>query len=221
MSLLHVVRLPLGLALKVTADSSLVEADALRVIEHQYPHIHAPFLVDYVASPSRHYIVSSWIDGDVASDVWEDLSESELTRLAQDIRSQMVSTRAIDQQKELRIYNASPSPISDVRMQWRDDPMSFDSGLDFSSSVWPGLDVPRRAPLREELRPLQEQNDVTVVFTHGDMAPWNIIFPGGLDKWRRGDTRVVLIDWECAGWMPIYWEALKMSWLILEKDNPH
>ncbi|OAG38277.1 hypothetical protein AYO21_07503 [Fonsecaea monophora] len=50
------------------------------------------------------------------------------------------------------------------------------------------------------------------VFTHGDLNPFNIML--------RGDRVVGLIDWECAGWYPYYWEytavwlgsAARTSW---------
>jgi aminoglycoside phosphotransferase len=36
------------------------------------------------------------------------------------------------------------------------------------------------------------------VFTHGDLNPFNILV--------RGDEVAAIIDWECAGWFPNYWE---------------
>lgn len=99
--------------------------------------------------------------------------------------------------------------------------MSFNSWSDFTTAIWVGLKDPSLSKLRDDLRPFIERENVPVVFTHGDIAPWNLIFPGGLEKWKGGETRVVLIDWECAGWMPIYWDALKMAYLIFDKDDPH
>jgi serine/threonine protein kinase len=39
-----------------------------------------------------------------------------------------------------------------------------------------------------------------IVFTHGDIAPRNIIVQG---------NRITLIDWETAGWFPAHWEFCK------------
>lgn len=36
------------------------------------------------------------------------------------------------------------------------------------------------------------------VFTHADLNPFNILV--------RGDQVVGIVDWECAGWYPCYWE---------------
>lgn len=42
------------------------------------------------------------------------------------------------------------------------------------------------------------------VLTHGDLNPCNIMV--------RGDTVVGIIDWECSGWYPNYWEYTN-AWL--------
>ena len=48
------------------------------------------------------------------------------------------------------------------------------------------------------------RGDHAIVFTHGDIAPRNIIV--------RGDTVVALLDWEQAGWYPEHWEMVKAMW---------
>ena len=61
--------------------------------------------------------------------------------------------------------------------------------------------------------------DWTPVFTHGDLLPKNLMLPGGLEVWRAGGSLVCVIDWALAGWMPIYWEALKASWMEFEEHT--
>lgn len=46
------------------------------------------------------------------------------------------------------------------------------------------------------------------IFTHADIKPHNIILDNNND--------IVLIDWECAGWYPEYWEYTKSLFLINE-----
>lgn len=41
-----------------------------------------------------------------------------------------------------------------------------------------------RDMLQPLLRPLIERDGVPVVFSHGDLLPKNLIFPGGLNHWR-------------------------------------
>ncbi|OAX85359.1 hypothetical protein ACJ72_00248 [Emergomyces africanus] len=46
--------------------------------------------------------------------------------------------------------------------------------------------------------------DAPPVFTHGDLNPFNIIV--------HGDDVVGIVDWECAGWYPYYWEYTSAWW---------
>ena len=55
------------------------------------------------------------------------------------------------------------------------------------------------------------RNDHRIVFTHGDLAPRNILVKGG--------EVVALIDWEESGWFPEHWEFIKAMWCTgLEGD---
>lgn len=49
------------------------------------------------------------------------------------------------------------------------------------------------------------QHKHSVVFTHGDFRPANIIV-------RNGKVAAIL-DWELAGWYPEYWEFVKAFYL--------
>lgn len=42
------------------------------------------------------------------------------------------------------------------------------------------------------------------VLTHGNLNPFNVLL--------RGDMVVGLVDWECSGWYPNYWEYTS-AWL--------
>lgn len=50
----------------------------------------------------------------------------------------------------------------------------------------------------QELATFYRQAPSTSVLTHGDLSSLNILV--------RGDTVVGIIDWETAGWFPLYWE---------------
>lgn len=64
------------------------------------------------------------------------------------------------------------------------------------------------------------ERDVPIIFTHGDILPRNLILPISLDHWRATREPICIIDWETAGWMPLYWEALKATWLDHEEGTP-
>jgi hypothetical protein len=120
------------------------------------------------------------------------------------------------------ICNASGGPVNDPRIPWvaQENPRTFSSCQEFAAEVWTGLDWPsNRDTLQPELQPVIERDGVPIVFTHGDLLPRNMIFPGGLSRWRSGGEKICIIDWEYGGWMPNFWDPLKATWLECEPDT--
>jgi thiamine kinase-like enzyme len=67
--------------------------------------------------------------------------------------------------------------------------------------------------------PFIERDDVPIAFCHCDIGPPNLIFPGGLERWRAGQSSVCMIDCEYGAWMPVYWEALKTVFIVYDKKD--
>ena len=59
-------------------------------------------------------------------------------------------------------------------------------------------------PFAEVLATAQQMKTIThrIRFTHGDLMPHNIMIHNGHISG--------IIDWECAGWLPEYWEYVSM-----------
>ncbi|KAK0443709.1 uncharacterized protein EV420DRAFT_1340663 [Desarmillaria tabescens] len=66
---------------------------------------------------------------------------------------------------------------------------------------WEPLDDRVRAALMK-----RQSTRHRICFTHGDITPHNIL----VDEQLRPTG---LIDWECAGWMPEYWEYTRSIWI--------
>ncbi|KAI0353193.1 hypothetical protein OH77DRAFT_1512833 [Trametes cingulata] len=219
-----IYRLPFNLVLKTTSyantDATTNEAHALRTIE-SVSGVNAPHLVDWASDKRTSYTLMTWVDGDCCNDVWEKLTPSDKDRIAHELRSQLGCLRQQTVNRRSVICAASGAPVYDPRVPWlQDDPQILHSSREFFEKVWLGLDLPRnRDTICPAIRPLIDRQDVPVVFCHGDLLPKNLILPGGLEKWRRGSTQLYLIDWEYAGWMPLPWEALKATWLVVDPDE--
>jgi hypothetical protein len=217
-----VFRLPFGLVLKNVRNPSPIEADALRFVS-TLRDIHVPHCIDSVSCQDGGYLVTTWVEGDCVCDVWDDLTASDKERLAHDLRHQLGSMRHQTRTYEPRtICDASGGPIEDPRIPWvaGENLRTFPSSQAFAAEVWTGLDLPRnRDTLQPFIQPVIERDGVSIVFSHGDLLPRNMIFPGGLNHWRSGGERICIIDWEYAGWMPNYWDALKATWTQWEPDT--
>ncbi|KAG1845780.1 hypothetical protein C8R48DRAFT_779785 [Suillus tomentosus] len=196
-----IFRLPFGLVLKHLA---------------RYPR---PSLHRQRIEAVKSYLLTTWVEGDCVGDVWDDLTASDKEKLAYDLRHQLGSMRLQTRSYELRaICNASGGPVDDPRIPWvaRENMRTFPPSQDFAAGVWTGLDWPmNRDTLQPLLRPLIERDGVPVVFSHGDLLPKILIFPGGLIIGDRAE-KICIIDWEYAGWMPIFWDAFKATWLECE-----
>lgn len=211
-----VYRLSFGLVLKpLNRNGTSVEADALRVV-NSLQGVHAPHLVDSVMAGTTNYMLSTWIEGQSVGEIWDDLSPTDKDLLVSQLRVQFAALRSQAMSTTHPICNASGGPIIDPRIPWFQDhdPRILTRSKDFAAEVWCGLDGPRNSvTLKPLIQPIIEQQDVPIVFSHGDLLPRNLVIPGSLKAWREGGLPVHLIDWEYAGWMPTYWDPLKATWL--------
>jgi hypothetical protein len=165
-------------------------------------------------------MVSTWVEGDTAAAVWDILRPHDLKHIADDLRGQWEALRRQTECAAHPICSAAGGTIVDARVPWiaEERPRVFDDCRVFAEEVWLGLDqdIPYRNALRMDMETVL--NTVyPISFCHGDLLPKNLIFPGGLEKWREGRSRICLIDWEQSGWFPVYWDALKATWL---EDDP-
>lgn len=214
----RVCLLPFGLALKVISGPNVNEAAALRLIGNSQG-VRTPYLVDSVASTDKSYLLTTWVAGPTLGDVWDDLSVADKDAVVEDLQRQMdAMRRQTNSPSSHAISNVIGGPIGDNRIPWA-APQVYKSHREFAEQVWIGLKMPSiRNTLSPTIRSLIER-DVAVVFTHGDLLMKNLIIPSSVEHWRVSGEPICIIDWETAGWMPLYWESLKATWLECEKDT--
>ena len=99
--------------------------------------------------------------------------------------------------RDSRITSSEPvGPFSDEA--------SFNDFLVASAEIF--MDETKLPDIRSRMR-----EDHRIVFTHGDLAPRNILVQGG--------RIVALIDWEQSGWCPEHWELVKAMWSPMAKKD--
>lgn len=216
-----VYRLPFGLCLKVRCNTvTRNESSALQYLAARQC-VSAPAWVDAHTSADTSYLLMTWTEGECAADVYPSLTDGDRRRLVEDLTLQLRPLREHTKNSPRAISTISGDPFDDPRIPWlSNEPQNIHCYSDFARQVWIGLDRPsNRNTLKPLVQPLIERTDVPIVFSHGDLYPKNMIFPGGLEHWRRGQSRVCLVDWEYAGWMPLYWDALKATLLECDRDS--
>ncbi|TDL26676.1 hypothetical protein BD410DRAFT_895306 [Rickenella mellea] len=218
-----VAHLPFGLVLKSTRASH-GDGDALRMLDTlRVNSVNAPILIDSVHDGHVAHALSTYVDGEWCPAV-HDLSRQDKERLVGDVRNQFASlysqthTTIVDHP----ICTISYTTVVDPRVSWVSERgLQLRSNEEFFRQVWLGIDFEKNQhTVRPRIEPVIIAARVErIVFCHGDLAERNLIFPGGLSAWRQGRSRVCLIDWEFAGWMPEPWDALKATISECEADN--
>lgn len=81
----------------------------------------------------------------------------------------------------------------------------FNSEEDFNATIADTFVTKSKGHVGLYIRSMLNSHKHSIVFTHGDFRPANIIVKNG--------RVAAIIDWEMAGWYPDYWEFAKAFYL--------
>ncbi|KXG49037.1 Aminoglycoside phosphotransferase [Penicillium griseofulvum] len=187
-------RLPFGLYAKESTRTPN-EGETLRLVE-RYTSIPAPLWIDDYQGIRRVLIMTA-MPGDTLDMVFHRLSYPERKQLSKDLKNALSQLRSIPNQSSYHFSDCHGGPLFDYR---------FPSGVcgpfrlisDFNSFL-----VHRHvlSETREKVATVHARQ-YRSVFTHADIHPRNII----IDRGRLSG----IVDWECAGFYPEYWEFTKL-----------
>jgi aminoglycoside phosphotransferase (APT) family kinase protein len=165
----------------------------------------------YVSKGGVKYIVMEYIKGEPLSKIWHKLDSAKKSVLLLQLRAYMNELRSIIPPKPSVVAAIDYSPCIDDRVA--PDPFGpFESHDTFHSFLRCGIENEGHLnPVMGEIIRAHRSKRYSTVFTHGDLAPRNILV--------RDGKIVGIIDWETAGWFPEYWEyarAWTSSWRFKE-----
>ncbi|KAF7122517.1 hypothetical protein CNMCM5793_000542 [Aspergillus hiratsukae] len=190
-------RLPFGLYAKECNRSQRNEAEALRLVE-QYTSIPAPLWVDDYQKADTVLIMTA-VPGQPLEAVFHRLSYSEREQLSKDLKSVLSQLRCIPNQTPYLFGNSHGGPLNDHRFS------SGTCGPFNRISEFNTFLVHRyvRKETKEKIAAIHART-YRSVFTHADLHPSNIV----IDRGRLSG----IVDWECAGFYPEYWEFTKLMY---------
>ncbi|TGO20033.1 hypothetical protein BTUL_0001g00400 [Botrytis tulipae] len=204
---ISVTRIPLGLYIKQTTRSGLNEPNALKLIE-EYTSIPAPRLVDVAEHGDEHYLVMTRVRGQQLRHVYHLMSYTERDCLAGDLAGYVAQLRKIPNPTAYMISDTLGGPVFDHRIPNNGIGGPFNTEADFNNFLVSHIDSTPVRALGEENVPRNHRS----VFTHSDLHWSNIL----VDQGKLSG----IIDWECAGFMPEYWEFTKAMYkILLHKDK--
>ena len=203
---------PFGCLIKIGKARAGAEADTVRFIR-EHTTIPVPRVYISAKGPRRTYMVMESVDGIPLQYVWRELNAQQRLHIVTQLRDYVAQLRTLKPPSAVSsgtISSLYGQPYRDSRLSSGAPvgPFPSEGALnDFLIDVadrWidKGLTVDTRRKMR---------NDHRIVFTHGDLAPRNILV--------KGDEVVALIDWEESGWMPEHWEFIKAMWCTGLEDD--
>ncbi|EED15558.1 conserved hypothetical protein [Talaromyces stipitatus ATCC 10500] len=195
-------RLPFGLYLKSCARSGQNEAVALQLVE-EYTSVPAPLWIDDYEENGNIILIMTSVRGQPLRSVFHRLSYQEREQLSKDLKTIICELRRIPNQTPYRFANTLGSALFDHRVG-KFGPFIQASG--FHKHL-----IPEHTPAetRRAVTPIHSRHHSSF-FTHADIN-WSNIF---IDQGRL----VALVDWECAGYYPEYWEFTKAMYGIINDE---
>ncbi|KAJ3970572.1 kinase-like domain-containing protein [Lentinula raphanica] len=151
-------------------------------------------------SDGRHYLVMEYIDSSELTWVWSSLSEDQQQDIIDQIGKWWSELRQIPSPgTAICALDGGPTLDNNARDFGPCPSFEFFAAY-YGYPVLRGKCDSSTEAVLEELLAKEHH----IVFTHCDLAPRNILVKDG--------RIVAIIDWECAGWFPEYWEAIQIEY---------
>ena len=201
-------RLPFSLYLRIApakwAPKHHAEFQALRLVE-KHSHIPAPRPVDTCQHAESSYLLMTRVPGRPIGQILPILADETVQIVAQQLKEYLAELREIPNSlaSSYQICNA----VGDGVLDWRigDAPYKepkFKDETEFRKFLTDGVDEDTKKKAAKSHGSKHE-----IVFTHADLNPRNILAD------ERGNITGI-VDWECAGWYPEYWEYTKAHFAV-------
>lgn len=194
-------RVPFGLVVKDCVRGYKNEPNALRLVE-KYTSIPAPRVIDVGEYKDAKYLVMTRLPGQTLEDVFHLMTYAERDRFADDLGAYAAQLRRIPNNTPYLFCDTLGGPIIDHRMP-DGGGGPFNNESDFNNHLTSHLKCTSAEFFPDQALRLDHRS----YFTHSDFHWTNLLVENG----RLSG----IVDWECAGYLPEYWEFTKAIWTTL------
>lgn len=206
----RIFRLPFNLYLR-KANSDWVskhqaESQSLRLVE-QYTRIPAPRAIDVVQDSDSSFLLITGLLGIGIGRRLHTMTDQQLDAVVQDLKAYIAELRQIRNKTNsgFQICNALGGGILDWRIgNSQREELRFQDEAEFNRYLTHDLPLDKDA---WELISKSHSVKHDIVFTHADLNMRNILVD---DNMKISG----IVDWECAGWYPEYWEYSKAHFTV-------
>ena len=143
------------------------------------------------------------INGDYVGNGWFSRSKESREAILQQLKSMITEMRSIGPAPDGSVASVSGGSLYDSRLPETpgDRFGPFQTISDFHRYIRRGVETHQEEEIGQLIRMHEEA--WPICFTHADLSSQNIL--------ARGDVVVGIVDWETAGWYPLYWEYTSAS----------
>jgi aminoglycoside phosphotransferase (APT) family kinase protein len=199
----RVQRIPFGMYLRIGgrqwAGKHRAEFEALRLV-NKHTRIPAPEPVDVLLHAGSSFLVMTRVPGQPIGQLLSTMTDEQVNNTVSTLCEYVAELQMIPNHTKsgAQICNSLGEGIQDWRIGASENQeLKFDTEREFHRFLV--HDLPTDAV---EKAAKAHQIEHKVVFTHADLNPRNIL--------ADQDSRITgIVDWECAGWYPEYWEYTK------------
>lgn len=167
-------------------------------------HLPAPQIYSARTWWGHHAITMEYIAHyKTVEECWHTLSSDEEQKIVLQVSEYIQQLRSLSPPKELngRVSATNGGPCRDIRISCSKLFGPFDEVASFHRCLRGGVESDGVHEIFGEKVANIHNRQYTVRFTLGDLGPQNTLV--------RGSNVVAIIDWECSGWYPEYWEYTK------------
>lgn len=191
-------RLPFGLYAKTGRSVKYSEAQALSLVSRTSAK--TPVLIDAIDTSKGQFIVMTRIPGKPIFGQLNVMTTKEMSLLASDLKRSFDQIRAVKPPDNVKIssvtggsficYSISPDPIG-----------PFTNEIEFYRYLTGRCHLSEQPRLRKLAYKVHTTSH-SLCLAHNDVTPSNIL----IDSRNR---LAGIVDWECAAWMPEYWDCTR------------
>ncbi|EMD35879.1 hypothetical protein CERSUDRAFT_138631 [Gelatoporia subvermispora B] len=204
----YVKFLPFGLVMKFNKTHGADEADIIAFVRKNTA-IPVPRVLLQTRGFGRAYFLMKRVDGEALNSVWHKLDPDQKASVVPQLRLCVEQLRALQPPSSGTVCGLSNAALVDSRIS--SSPVGpFRNEHDFNDHLIKAASIYVDGTLLRDVRARMHDSH-RIVFTHGDLAPRNIIV--------RRDKVAAIIDWEGAGWYPEHWELVKALYNPMMRDD--
>ena len=195
-------RLPFNLYAKYGNSVLESEANVMRFLAENTT-IPVPRVIDCIEVPTGAFIVMTKLPGEALKNGLSLMTQDERAQFVRDFGSTLKQLHALTA-PDNRVSAFGGGPFRDWRIDHKERIGPFESEKEFYNKLYTYCGPEHQSRLRQLARDVHNTPH-RLCLTHSDLNLHNILV---LDNRFSG-----LVDWECAAWLPEWWEYTRSMYL--------